>query len=521
MSVELSREVIKVNQVIGEDTAQTIVENDIIVPDIKPDVARIILMDGDVSVNDTEVFEKKLVVNGCINYKILYVPEGDQDIKSINLNNNFTHSFEMPDAKQGMKCKARCDIEHTEYNVLNSRKINVKSIVRLSAKAMDEVDKDIVNELGGIEDIQVLKDRAFVNCYLGNNKVNYIIRENLEIPSGKPSMKEILRNDIKISGQDYKITDNKVIVKGDLNIYTLYVADDEERSIQFMEHEIPFTQFIDLPGANENAGCDVEYHVVDSRFELAEDGDGEMRVLSGEISLNILVDGFDRKSVEYISDAYSPQVRFNIEKQPYEIEDVVAENKSQAVLKSVVAVENDGPDITEILNVLCKPVLSECKVLDDKVIIEGLVSANILYLSNSGEQPVSCSRQELPFRQEIELKGIKSHMNHDVNLSIEHCNYSMASSKEVEVRFVIGICFKGIHKVNLPMITKVNEIPVDEKRLLAQPSITIYFTQPGDTLWKIAKRYFTSIGEIQRVNHLNDQDTLMQGKQVIIPKKVY
>ncbi len=48
MSLELVKEAVRLNQTVGEDSTQTIVENDIIVPDIKPDIVRILLLDGDV-----------------------------------------------------------------------------------------------------------------------------------------------------------------------------------------------------------------------------------------------------------------------------------------------------------------------------------------------------------------------------------------------------------------------------------------------------------------------------------------
>lgn len=48
MSLELVRESTNVNYSVGEDFAQTIVEHDIIVPDVNPDVARILLLDAEV-----------------------------------------------------------------------------------------------------------------------------------------------------------------------------------------------------------------------------------------------------------------------------------------------------------------------------------------------------------------------------------------------------------------------------------------------------------------------------------------
>ena len=112
-------------------------------------------------------------------------------------------------------------------------------------------------DIKDMDDVQILKENIKMNSYIGENTTNCSIKESLEVPAGKPSIREILRNDIKISGKDYKITDNKIAAKGELNISTLYIGDNEEQGIQFMEHEIPFTEFIDLPGINEDSICEL------------------------------------------------------------------------------------------------------------------------------------------------------------------------------------------------------------------------------------------------------------------------
>ena len=48
---------------------------------------------------------------------------------------------------------------------------------------------------------------------------------------------------------------------------------------QFMEHEIPLAQFIDLPGIGERSECEVDYGIKNVFFSPSEDSDGELRVL--------------------------------------------------------------------------------------------------------------------------------------------------------------------------------------------------------------------------------------------------
>lgn len=520
MSLELVRESIKVSQVIGQDAAQTIVENDIIVPDVKPDVADILVLDGDVAVNSMDVMQDKILIGGTIRYKILYVSDdADEPVKGINTAVNFSCGVDVANARHGMRCRAKCDIEHIDYEILNGRKINVKTILSVSGKVTEEVEHEIANGLKGLDDIQVLKDNVNVNYYLGDNEVSYTAKEALQVPAGKPTIAEILRNDVKITGKDYKIVDDKVIARGELSIATLYIGDDEERSIQYMEHEVPFAQAVELEDLGENAVCQVEFRVIDSQFEAGEDSDGELRVLNSEVALGVYASAFEKRNIEIIADAYSPHTKVNIEKSQVGMEEFIAENKGQVTVKDSVVVQEGNPEIGQVFNVISTPVLSECKVQDDKVLVEGLVNNKIIYLATNSKQPIFCSQQETPFRQSVDMKGITAEMPCDVSLDVEHCNYSMISASEVEIRVVVGVNAKVMSQSVIPVISKATESPLDDKRVASAPSITIYFAQPEDTLWRVAKKYYTTVSDLVRVNDLSERDAIIPGQQIIIPRR--
>ncbi|MCX7841962.1 MAG: DUF3794 domain-containing protein [Clostridia bacterium] len=521
MSLELIKEGIRVNEVLTKGSGQTVLENDIIVPDAKPDIAKILLFDADAIVNSTEVASDKLIVSGTANYKILYLSdEQDKTVKSINTKLNFSHTINMPSMAENGKCKARSEVEHIEYNILNGRKVNAKLIIKTDYKVTSEKDQAVANDIKGNENVQILKKSVNINSFVGAGQGEYKLSESLVIPNGKPAVSELLRSDIRITAKEYRLTDNKVIAKGELSIATLYIADDETRSIQFMEHEIPFTQFVDLNGVNDDALCDVDYRIIDSEFEASEDDDGELRVISADIILMIDVEGYERKTVDVLDDAYSQRSDILLDKETIVMEEAVTESRSQIVLKDTMIIDEHSPEIAEVFNVLCKPSLSEYRIADDKLVVEGSVKNSVLYLSNNNEQPVCCYQQEIPFRQFIDVKGAMPGMSCEITMDIDHCNYSMVSSNEVEIRLGIGANLKIAKQIRVPLVTNVTEKQLDENKFLSQPSVTIYFCQPGDTLWKVAKKYYTTAESIKKVNNLGDKDALCIGQQIIIPRKL-
>ena len=65
-------------------------------------------------------------------------------------------------------------------------------------------------------------------------------------------------------------------------------------------------------------------------------------------------------------------------------------------------------------------------------------------------------------------------------------------------------------------VDNVSEIENDEKEDLY--SLVIYFVKKDDTLWKIAKKFRTSVDEIVNVNNIEDENYLEIGKKLYIPK---
>lgn len=518
--MELVREQIKINDIIGEDSVQSIVEGDIIVPDNKPDVIRILQVDGEVCVKNREILQERLILDGYIRLKILYITDDSaRYIRSINTSLNYNQTMDIEGIKPDMRAMTQSRIEHIDHNILNGRKINVKAVLATQCKVYHETSVDVISDITGMEEIQTLKSHVKVNNYIGEGSDRAMFNESLEVPVSKPCISEILRNDVKITGKEVKITDNKVIVKGELNISTLYIAEDEAQSIQFMEHEVPFTRFIDLPGATEDISCDYVYEPGDISIQAAEDSDGEKRVLKCDLELMIRVAAYSKKELEILNDSFSPRSNIAIDKKPVGIIELVGEGKSQNIIKDTITIPGDIPEISEVYNVICKPGITEQRIVDDRVIVEGIIDTSVLYLTMDAEQPAYCHSQEIPFRHYIDIKGVKPEMACDGYADIEHSSFSMASTSEVEIRLVICINAKVTKKTMQQLAVKAEAHEIDMAKLNERSSITIYYVQPGDTLWSIAKRYLTTIPDLVSLNGIQNPDAMETGRQIIITKK--
>ena len=69
------------------------------------------------------------------------------------------------------------------------------------------------------------------------------------------------------------------------------------------------------------------------------------------------------------------------------------------------------------------------------------------------------------------------------------------------------------------MITGVDVQPLDGEKLQKLPGIVGYIVQPGDSLWKIAKKFHTTVENIMETNGLTT-DLLQPGEKLILVKEI-
>ena len=69
-------------------------------------------------------------------------------------------------------------------------------------------------------------------------------------------------------------------------------------------------------------------------------------------------------------------------------------------------------------------------------------------------------------------------------------------------------------------IPVIDNITMEEEENLEDYSVIIYVVKPGDTLWKIAKRFGSTVDDIVRVNGIERPDKLNVAEKIYIPKYV-
>lgn len=94
MLLETEKESVCINQIVGRKKDEIVVEGDVIVNDIKPDVLSIVSASGIPCVYKKEVMDGKIRLDGSINTYVIYLADSEEGtVRSLNTVLDFTRNY--------------------------------------------------------------------------------------------------------------------------------------------------------------------------------------------------------------------------------------------------------------------------------------------------------------------------------------------------------------------------------------------------------------------------------------------
>lgn len=501
------------NRTIGSEKTQKIVESDIIVPDSKPDILKLLQSDANVLIPQKEVSDGCIELDGRVDMSIIYTPEAEQDtVKGFSFSLNFNELINNKDISSLDNVFTTTSVEKLDCFMVNSRKLRVKAVISIEYEILRIEPISFATEVSGCDNPQVMRE-----CLTFQNSINicehlFTILEKIELPSGQESIHEILKNNIKICDIEYQTLNGKVIIKGAAVISILYVS--TLGNIECNETELQFTEILDCENITEDCYCDIDFEIVNYKLQLDEDNDGDIRIINVQIDINAYLKSVEDLEIDVISDCFEPNIQTKINSNKFHLEEVIARPTMQTTIRELIVADENVPSVSRVYDIIAKPYITSVKISSGKILCEGHIKTFILYISVDHNAPVYSIHKEIPISYMIDCPQSKDTFSPMLKAEIKHTSYNLNTAGEIELRIVLTLSANVINKREIELITGIEQI---DSVQTADGNITIYFVQSGDTLWNIAKRYCVACSEIIKINSLKDEN-IKPGTKLMIPR---
>ena len=286
----------------------------------------------------------------------------------------------------------------------------------------------------------------------------------------------------------------------------LYLTEDGR--IKSLEETIPVIGFIDLVGVSEDSICDVKYKV---KNVIIKPNSAEEHSITVEIELEIFCNCFEEKEVSIIQDMYSPSMNLGFKEN--KVSTMVNMKNTYDIVNVRDKVRLEDGEYTKVCDVQVMPVVSDMNISRDRVRVDGDLNLNFI-LTNDGNDTITTLNRQVPFNFTQEIQGLTEDSKVDMEI-VPMFREFVTDGMEVTVKVDLGVNTNSYNLENVNVIDEIEEL--DEE--CANPySMVIYFVKPGDTLWKIAKKYRSTVEDIARVNDIENPDKIDVGMQLFIPK---
>ncbi len=513
--IDLIRENIEYEQLLGEGTADTVLRGEYLIPDTHPDLLEILTLDAKPIIINKDIMQDKVYVEGRIEYNILYLSKEEEKmaVQSVGYSDKFSNYIDISGAEHNMDCEAECYIEHIEASIMNERKVNLEGIIKLKVDVFKNYQYEVVKDIDSSENVQMLK-KPYIIDKIVENSFHYLdAKSTMKVSMDKPQIGKILKHDLCIHKKDTKVFDNKIQISAFAKIEILYRGMDT-RDVFYLDDDVYISQDIDIEGLTPDMQCMSDFLLDNIDLDIKQDDLGENRIVDAEAKIKVNVKVINKEKFDVIEDAYSSQCLMELCKEKYNLNVLHGHNYCDTIVKENIELDKEAPIPVQILMCSGEVCITDKKLVENKAVVDGVVNVDVLYRSNDDSRYLHKVSEEIPFNCSVDIPGTKIDMLCFSKAFVDNIEANIEANT-IGIKAIVKVCAKVTYTTEKEFLVSINKL--EEAIPDKKASITIYVVQPGDTLWNIAKRYFTCVDEIVKINNIENADLIKPGDKIIIP----
>jgi len=512
--IDIIKENVQFEQLLRENNTNTVLKDEYLIPDTHPDVQEILTVEARPTITNKELIGDKIVIEGKVEYTVIYLAKEDGLVaNSVSYNQNFTNNIDLNQGENRVICEADCNVEHIEASIMNERKISIQGIITIGWELYKSNEFEFVKDIEGSDEVEVLKNTETINKMNATENVELIGKSMIRVGMDKPQISKILKCSLLLHKKEIKIADDKIYLGCYCKLNILYKGEDSKELIP-LEDDVYLSKEEEIRGITSDMIPNVSYEVLNNDLMLEEDDLGEVRIINDEFVVRANVKIFSKENIDTIKDAYSTKCLLGLKKDEHEVGILHGINNSDSIIKYNIQLKENDLRPEHIISANGTIIITDKQVMRDRVVVEGIVKADVLYKTTDEEKYLSHIKAEIPFSAMIDISGADENMKSIVKANLENIDAAIEGNS-IAIKANIILSGKVLYEVNKEFISDIieEEGDVPEKKA----SITIYVVGKGDTFWDLAKKYNTTVNDLIKINKIEDSEHIEEGRKLIIP----
>lgn len=489
MDMHAMKENIQLEQPTGRARGQAVVAGEITLPGGLREEARVLHAGGMVVVDGVEAMQDRVSITGKVVFHALYTQGDHTRVNGMEATADFTHMLDMLGAQPRNLCRAEGAVEHVEATATGGR-LALKAIVRLWGSAISQQPVEAVTGIAGVEGIESRAREAQIKRTVGTGADETLLREEFALPEGL-DIRDTLYATATARVEEITGGLGRCGLTGRVELEAVHASDMPGKPVVITRHSIPFDHVVEL---NSQAGDSLQgtAAVKDVAVASQDAGDGA-RTLRAEVLLGLQGHADKTESITLLDDAYTTtgdDLRLSSRQVLCRVED--SHQQAAESGKTMLLLPEGSQPVRSVLCAFATPVTTGREQIGGRLTVEGVLEVSLLYMTDDGQEPAAAFLEE-PFRMTFAAQAGEEDF---ITLSCGDVDAVAITSDRVELRYVMHLCISGTQARELRLVTDALPVPAGP----GDGSIVLYFTQPGESLWDIARRYRVPEASLRELN---------------------
>ncbi|MEG2419936.1 MAG: DUF3794 domain-containing protein [Oscillospiraceae bacterium] len=480
-----------------------------IVPDACPDILRIIDTQAMAGITAKEPFSGRVELSGTAKVTALYLPDGGEGVRKLELTMPFRCMVEGPAVEPGAAVVATVEVRGADTRCLNPRKVLARLDLQLWVTVFAAKQASFCTGFSGAEGLGLQKRETVQGSYMitAVQEKTFTFSDDLSFLPGHPAAEELLRYRLDARCPEAKVIGNKLIFKGQTFLQALYRT--ETGGLATCRWELPFSQIMEVKGVEEEADCTVYMTVEGCTLSLATDSAGEARAVNVSMELTAQAVVREERPIRLISDAYCTNCPLTAVREPCCFKRRMQENSVQQSVREVLEVAVAAKAVED-----CTIALGGSALRREGE--NGVLSAEsfVTVLYRGEDDGLYSVTRQLPVSYRLALP---SGCDCQTRCFCEGEPQATPTMGGIEVRYAVSFQYLVEQDHHAVILTDARCEEEQRREPGEQPSLVLRVVQ-GEQLWDLAKAYRAAVPDMMAANSLESEE-LSDGMLLLIPQK--
>lgn len=432
------------------------------------------------TLSSCEVQTDGVAVQGMVDFTALYLTQ-EGELGQRGAQAGFTAVLPVPGAGPKMRARVLTTVVEETASEQGGR-LELSALLQLEGLVTQGAERPLARDIQADGEMAVRTASLPLLRPAVHGQTNLAVAENF--PLNDESFTRVALAEARPQVQQVLPGDGVVEITGEVAVDSLLAGADAAAPVGWQREVLPFSVEVTDDGFTAEmqvtATARVRDLVSEVVFNADDDQEGNLHI---EYVLEVAADGLTGADVQVLADAYPLSAEpFSVKTAQVEFLRAMDTPQQQRPVTAQLELPADAPVLQTLVGAFVSPMALDAAPGDDGVQAEGLLRVALLYRA-PGREGLACHVQEVPFSAEYDEipSGAQAWRMEITGAQAERQSPTQAQV-QAELRLEALHARSGSGQV-------MEDISFEGEPVSLPAGAVLYYPEPGQTAWDVARRY--------------------------------